>query len=147
MVDPIIDAQLAQKFGIQAEGARVVIESGERSVQVKEVSEETLTNAVVEVTNRVAKKIHYLVGHGELNIDNVTEALGAKAFRDAVSAEGHELVPLNLSQVESVETQKKVDLNAPTATTFRFPSEVKVLVIAGAQRPLLAPELEAIEDF
>ena len=64
-----------------------------------------------------------------------------------MSAEGHELVPLNLSQVESVETQKKVDLNAPTATTFRFPSEVKVLVIAGAQRPLLAPELEAIEDF
>ena len=147
MVDPIIDAQLAQKFGIQAEGARVVIESGERSVQVKEVSEETLTNAVVEVTNRVAKKIHYLVGHGELNIDNATEALGAKAFRDAVSAEGHELVPLNLSQVESVETQKKVDLSAPNATTFRFPSEVKVLVIAGAQRPLLAPELEAIEDF
>ena len=147
MVDPIIDAQLAQKFGIQAEGARVVIESGERSVQVKEVSEETLTNAVVEVTNRVAKKIHYLVGHGELNIDNATEALGAKAFRDAVSAEGHELVPLNLSQVESVETQKKVDLSAPNATTFRFPSDVKVLVIAGAQRPLLAPELQAIEDF
>ena len=147
MVDPIIDAQLAQEFGIQAEGARVVIESGERSVQVKEVSEETLTNAVVEVTNRVAKKIHYLVGHGELNIDNATEALGAKAFRDAVSAEGHELVPLNLSQVESVETQKKVDLSAPNATTFRLPPDVKVLVIAGAQRPLLAPELQAIEDF
>ena len=147
MVDPIIDAQLAQKFGIQAEGARVVIESGERSVQVKEVSEETLTNAVVEVTNRVAKKIHYLVGHGELNIDNATEALGAKAFRDAVSAEGHELVPLNLSQVESNETQKKVDFSAPNATTFRLPPDVKVLVIAGAQRPLLAPELQAIEDF
>ncbi len=147
MVDPIIDAQLAQKFGIQAEGARVVIESGERSVQVKEVSEETLTNAVVEVTNRVAKKIHYLIGHGELNIDNATEALGAKAFRDAVSAEGHELVPLNLSQIESVETRKKVDLTAPNATTFRFPSDVKVLVIAGAQRPLLAPELQAVEDF
>ena len=147
MVDPIIDAQLAQKFGIQAEGARVVIESGERSVQVKEVSEETLTNAVVEVTNRVAKKVHYLIGHGELNIDNATEALGAKAFRDAVSAEGHELVPLNLSQIKSVQAQKRVDLAASKATTFRFPLEVKVLVIAGAQRPLLEPEIEAVADF
>jgi len=146
MVDPIIDAQLAQKFGIQAEGARVVIESGERSVQVKEVSEETLTNSIVEVTNRVAKKVHYLVGHGELDVTNSTEALGAKAFQDAVSAEGHQLVPLNLAQLET-RTQGTVDIDAPTAKAFRFPLEVKVLVIAGAQRPLLDPERQALEDF
>lgn len=146
MVDPIIDAQLAQKFGIQAEGARVVIESGERSVQVKEVSEETLTNSIVEVTNRVAKKVHYLVGHGELDVTNSTEALGAKAFQDAVSAEGHQLVPLNLAQLET-RTQGAVDIDAPAAKAFRFPLEVKVLVIAGAQRPLLDPERQALEDF
>ena len=146
MVDPIIDAQLAQKFGIQAEGARVVIESGERSVQVKEVSEETLTNSIVEVTNRVAKKIHYLVGHGELDINNATEALGAKAFLDAVSAEGHELVALNLAQLQST-GGGSVDLNAPSQDTFRFPPEVRLLVIAGAQRGLLDPELSALEDF
>ena len=146
MVDPIIDAQLAQKFGIQAEGARVVIESGERSVQVKEVSEETLTNSIVEVTNRVAKKVHYLVGHGELDTANSTEALGAKAFQDAVSAEGHELVVLNLAQLDVV-TTGSVDLKAPEAKRFRFPPDVKLLVIAGAQRALLAPEIQALEDF
>ncbi len=146
MVDPIIDAQLAQKFGIQAEGARVVIESGERSVQVKEVSEETLTNSIVEVTNRVAKKVHYLIGHGELEVTNSTEALGAKAFQDAVSAEGHQLVPLNLAQIET-ESQGAVDIDAPAAKAFRFPLEVKVLVIAGAQRPLLDPERQALVDF
>jgi len=146
MVDPIIDAQLAQKFGIQAEGARVVIESGERSVQVKEVSEESLTNSIVEVTNRVAKKVHYLTGHGELDVSNSTEALGAKAFQDAVLAEGHELVPLNLAQLET-ESQGTVDLAAPAEKSFRFPFDVKVLVIAGAQRPLLEPERQALEDF
>ena len=146
MVDPIIDAQLAQKFGIQAEGARVVIESGERSVQVKEVSEETLTNSIVEVTNRVAKKVHYLTGHGELDVTNSTEALGAKAFQDAVSAEGHQLVPLNLALLET-KPQAKVDLDGPVDKAFRFPPEVKVLVIAGAQRPLLEPERQALEDF
>ena len=84
MVDPIIDAQLARslEFKQRAHGLSSRVVSG---VQVKEVSEETLTNAVVEVTNRVAKKIHYLVGHGELNIDNATEAL-VQGLRDAVSA-------------------------------------------------------------
>lgn len=146
MVDPLIDAQKAQKYGIQAEGARVVVESGERRVQVKEISEESLTNAIVEVSNRVAKKVHYLMGHGELNLADGQEALGAKAFLDAVSAEGHELVPLDWIQY-ATEKMKRIELGKETYSKLTMPPEVKVLVIAGAQRPLLKPEVEAIQDF
>ena len=146
MVDPLIDAQRAQKYGIQAEGARVVVEAGERSVQVKEVSEESLTNAIVEVSNRVAKKVHYLMGHGELNLADGQEALGAKAFVDAVAAEGHELVPLDWIQY-ATDKMKRIELGEENFSKLTMPPDVKVLIIAGAQRPLLKPEVEAIKDF
>ncbi len=104
---------------------------GEESVEVRELTEEALTNAIVKLTRRDQKKVYFVVGHNE----RITEGEGAdEATGYAFAAEA--LVNENY-QVETI----------LLAQTGEVPADADVVVLAGPTRPLLEPEHAALRAY
>lgn len=130
-VDPQINLGLANKFNVQRPG-EVYLESGQQRRLLQTVNEQErlsetrLTNALQQITSNFKAKVYFLQGHGEYPVSGespLAQALGVLADRN------YTLEPLNLAQ------QPKV------------PQDATVLVIAGARRSLLAPEVKALSEY
>ncbi|MBF2046020.1 MAG: Gldg family protein [Elainella sp. C42_A2020_010] len=131
-VDPQAKPGVAREFGVQSIG-ELYLEAGEkrRLVQTvtpqERISERKLTNSLVQITNTEQQKVYFLQGHGERSLEP-----GQGAFSQAKTRLGEESFaaePLNL------------------ATNPKIPDDAGVVVIAGAQRPLLDVELTALRDY
>lgn len=130
-IDPQAKPGFAKEFGAQAIG-EVYLEAGEtrrlvQSVAGERLSERRLTNALAQLGSTQTQKIYFLQGHGERTLQagqgglsQVTTRLGEERF----TAE-----PLNLAE------------------NPKIPEDAATIVIAGAQRPLLASEITALEDY
>ncbi|KJH72428.1 GldG family protein [Aliterella atlantica] len=130
-VDPQVNLGLANKFNVQRPG-EVHLESGQQRRLLQTVNEQErlsetrLTNALQQITSNFKAKVYFLQGHGEYPVAGespLAQALGVLADRN------YTLEPLNLAQ------QPKV------------PQDATVVVIAGARRSLLAPEVKALSAY
>ncbi len=130
-IDPQAKPGFARDFGAQSIG-EVYLEAGEtrrlvQSVAGERLSERKLTNALAQLGNNQTQKVYFLQGHGERSLQagqgglsQATNRLGEERF----TAE-----PLNLAENPTI------------------PEDAAAIVIAGAQRPLLASEITALEDY
>lgn len=132
--DPTARPDLVEKFGITPEKlgkglVRVAI--GAESVELEQIDEEKLTNALVKLTRQGSKKVYFLEGHGERPLAGETGE-GKEGFSRAAEAlrnENYEVAPLVLAQRGEV------------------PEDADVVILAGPTRPLPAEEHASLERY
>ena len=127
-VDPDREPSKANQNNIRSYGTLVITASG-RSEQVTAITEEDITNAVIKVIKGGPKKIYFLTGHGERDIDS-TERRGYSAAKTALMESNYTVETLSLLQENP-----------------RVPDDCSLLVIAGAENDPLDPEIAAIKDY
>src|SRR5262245_32986315 len=133
-VDPNERPELLARYEITPEklGHGVVhIGLGGESVEVSEMTEEKVTNALVKLSRTGEKKVYFLEGHNEHAVEG--EAGGAKdgyeRAADALRNENYTVEKLLLAAKGDV------------------PADADVLVIPGATRPLLDEERQALHRY
>lgn len=126
-IDPDKQPAIAKNYGIQSYGT-IVVEYGANSEKVTSATEENLTNAIIKVTRESKKKIYFLTGHGEKEIDD-NERFGLASAKKAVEEENYDVKTLFLADKSEI------------------PSDCSVLVIAGPKSELLSNEEEMIQNY
>ena len=150
MVDPQSRPDLVEKYNITERGPRIVVtlaNAGTRHAEAraKEPSEQELTYAIMRVTGGPAKKIYFLTGHREPDINEGEAPEGYKQLSDAVAAEGYEPIILDFARTFGT---ADVNINKDAAPGALYvPNDAGALIIAGVRRPLQKPEVDAVEDY
>lgn len=126
-VDPERQPAQARRYGVTRADV-AVLESGARSARVSTPSEAELTAALVRVSKDARKRIVFLQGHGERDLDE-TGREGYSLAKDALLKQGYEVDTLLLLQAEAV------------------PRDTSVLVIAGPRRAVTQAERERLARY
>jgi ABC-type uncharacterized transport system involved in gliding motility auxiliary subunit len=132
--DPNARPDLVQSMGVDEEGLSrglVHLAMGDESVDLTELNEEKLTNALVSLSRTSDKKIYFLAGHNERVVEG-DDADGKEGFAQAALAlrnENYQVATLLVAQVGDV------------------PEDADALVIAAPTRPLPPEEISAIQRY
>ncbi len=127
-VDPARHPSQVKEMNISQTGPRVIVKAGAKESRAKEISEESLTNAIAEVTRGNSKKIYFSQGHGEHSVSDASER-GMKLFVDNLKSEGY--------QTDEIEL----------ASSKEMPADAQVLVLAGPVASLTAGEVELVKKW
>ncbi len=127
IIDPDRNPVIARNYGIEEYGTTIVLYQ-DRTERFSGIDEEGLTNAILKATRKEIKKIYFLSGHGEPDMDES----GEHGFTEAKKALGHETY-----QVERV----------VLAQAERVPEDASVLIVAGPGKALFSVELERIKAY
>lgn len=128
LVDPYKNPEKARAYGVLSSGPRILLLAGSQRAPASAADEQGVTNALVKVTRSAARKIYFLAGHGEPDLAS-QEPRGYALFAKALTAEGYEVEPLSLAE------------------QGRVPADAAVLVVAGARKALLPPELKLLDAY
>ncbi len=133
-VNPAERPDLIERYGIAPEElgqglVRVAI--GDGVTQVDEVNEENITNAMVKLSRTADRKVYFLKGHRERAVEGeaATEKESYSRAADALRNENYQVETLLLAAVGDV------------------PEDADVVVAAGATRPLLQEEHDALRRY
>jgi len=133
LVDPDKHPELAEKFKVSVMGTTHLQYgdegAGGEGTNVTELSEESLTNAILRVSKEGKKVVYFSDGHGEANPDDNAGQDGYGQVKTALEGEGFEV--------------RKVLLASQAAV----PDDCTLLIIAGPQKPLLPHEIDAISAY
>ena len=127
-LDPPRHVREVKEYNISQGGPRVIVKAGPKETRAKDVTEESLTNAIAEVTRGSAKKIYFSRGHGEHAIADASER-GMKLWVDGLKSEGF--------QVDEIEL----------AANKEMPKDMQTLVIAGPVAALSEGEAKLVQDW
>ncbi len=137
-VDADKEPGVARKYGFDEYGM-VVLSRGDRQIKVKvsdpisgtikNDAERELTNALIKLSSEKKKGVYFLVGHGERDINNNSDAEGFGKLKTALEGEGYEVGELLLLR-ESI-----------------IPSKNSILIIASPAKPLSDQELGDIKKY
>ncbi len=132
--DPNVRPGLLDKFGISPEQlgrglVRVAI--GAEAVEISEVTEQNVTNALVKLTRQGEKVVYFLEGHGERPIADEAAALRTGYGRAAAALAN-----------ENYRTQSLL-----LAAAGEVPEDADVVIVAGATRSLLDVEYDALDRY
>jgi ABC-type uncharacterized transport system involved in gliding motility auxiliary subunit len=128
LIDPDKQPELAEKYAVRAYKT-IRVEYGENATTISQPSEEALTNAIIKVTHEKKQIVYFIEGHGEPDVDDAQDARGFGQAKEALTSENYEVKKLLLAQEGKV------------------PDDANILVLAGPQRPLLEPEVQAISTY
>jgi ABC-type uncharacterized transport system involved in gliding motility auxiliary subunit len=132
--DPQAQPGLVRGLGIspeQLEGGLIHLAIGEESVEVEEISEERITNAIVQLTRLEQKTVYFLIGHNERSVEG-EGADGAGGFAFAKNA---------------LENENYLVRTLLLAAKGEVPEDADVVVLAGATRPLHDTEHKALDRY
>lgn len=134
IVDPNARPDLIETLGVnqdQAAKGALHIKIGEESLVLDEVSETTLTNALVKLTRTGEKKIYVVTGHNERAIEGegAEEPSGYARAAEALRNENYRIETLFLATVGNV------------------PDDADVVLLIGPTRLLQATEQRALERY
>ncbi|HKA13632.1 MAG TPA: Gldg family protein, partial [Myxococcota bacterium] len=104
---------------------------GGESVEVSQIDEAHVTNAMVKLTRKGEKVVYFVSGHGEQPIDG-KDAAGREGFARAAEAlrnENYRVQPLLLSSVKDV------------------PEDADVVIVAGAKKRMFDEELAVLDRY
>ncbi len=133
-VDPQAQPGRLRELGIPAErleGGLLHVAIGDESVDVTELTEPALTNAIVKLTRHEQKRVYFLIGHNERAIEGTgaEEGTGFSFAAEALRNENYRVDPLLL------------------AAKGEVPEDADVVVVAGPTRPLHETEHQALERY
>ncbi len=127
IIDPDRHPGEAKQYDVRNYGTLVFI-CGDRKEKILQATEETVTNALVKVTQKKRKKIYFLTGHGEKDLKNSGKT-GYSQVKKSLGEKNYEVKTLLLTRNEGV------------------PKDCDVLVIADPQVELLQHELAALKAY
>ena len=127
-IDPFKHPGQVKELNISQSGPRIIVKSGAKESRAKEISEEALTNALIEVTKGSTKKIYFSKGHGEHAVADNTER-GLKLFVDALKSEGYQTDEIILAEHKTM------------------PADAQTLVIAGPVAALQEGEAKLVQEW
>jgi ABC-type uncharacterized transport system involved in gliding motility auxiliary subunit len=127
-VDPFKHPAQVKELNISQTGPRLIVKSGTKEARAKEISEESLTNALIEVTRGSAKKVYFSKGHGEHAVGDSTER-GLKSFVDNLKSEGYQTDEILLAENK------------------QMPADAQALVIAGPVAALSEGEVKLVKEW
>ena len=131
LVDPDKHPELAERFKVSVMGTTHLQYGGDsgEGINVTELNEEALTNAIIRATRNTKKVIEFLDGHGEADIDDAEGQGGYGTIKKALEGEGYEVRKLELAQLPKV------------------PDDANLVVVAGPVKPLGQHEIDALNDY
>ena len=145
-VDPDKQNYLAKQYDVSVYGAlrspltgetvrfgTVIVSLGDRHEKIEkgpgdEIQEEDITNAIIKVGRTETKKVYFLEGHGEKNLEN-SDDVGYSLAKRALESQGYVVEPFNLAEKGMI------------------PEDANVLVIAGLRNEPFPLEMELIETW
>lgn len=148
-IDPRAKPHLIELYEMKA-GNLIYMEYGEGEAKgvsrLNESSEEAVTNAIIKLTRGEAKKIYYVQGHDEPDIEGV-QADGLKAFSMALGDEQLTLEGIFLAQKPSVPEDAAAVILVSPKKPFR-PEERDMLIKHGQEggRLLLLTDPRTTDD-
>lgn len=127
-IDPFKHPAAVKENNISQSGPRVIVSSGKKQSRAKDVSEEGLTNALIDVTRGTAKKIYFSKGHGERAVGDSTER-GLSLFVEALKSEGYQTEEIELAEHK------------------QMPADAGALVVAGPVGAFSDGEAKLVKDW
>jgi ABC-type uncharacterized transport system involved in gliding motility auxiliary subunit len=128
-IDPEKNPQLAQEYGVSADG-QAVVKLKEHSQLIPSVTEQNITNAIVRLTQNVKNNVYFLYGHGEHIVDDMSTKQGyGLLWKDLLNE--------NFSVF-------KLKLEPPR---YYLPGDCTILVIAGPRKAFTEFEVAAISEY
>ncbi len=121
--------KLAQEYSVNQGGGVVFVDYQGRRNKIQKIDEQELTGAIVKVTREKDKKIYYVIGHGERDLEDGRELTGANLFKKLLEGNRYSVQALHLNQNPVI------------------PDDTDVLMILGAEQAYMDHELTAIEDY
>jgi ABC-type uncharacterized transport system involved in gliding motility auxiliary subunit len=128
LVNPETHPDQVEKHKITEQSARILVEARGQEARIKDITEEALTNAIIQVSQKEKKKLYVLAGHGEAALDNA-EATGLKATAEDLGSEGYTVATVSLVE------------------NLAVPADAAALLIIGQKGPLLDPEVKVVKEF
>jgi ABC-type uncharacterized transport system involved in gliding motility auxiliary subunit len=147
-IDPEEFPYIAQQYNVIRDGS-LVITSGDQSEVVETASEQDITEALVRVLNPEARKVYFLIGHGERDID-ATDESGYYQVNRSLLSKGYQVENLNLLSEGSIPDDATVLLiAAPTANLLDSEIELvsEYLQEGGAAIFLFEPMMQTVEEY
>jgi ABC-type uncharacterized transport system involved in gliding motility auxiliary subunit len=126
-IDPDRHPTLAKQYQIRSYGT-LVLEGLGKTQTVTGADEQSITNAIVKLSQQGEKVVYFLTGHGERDTTDVGKD-GYATATSAIEKENFRVKPLNL------------------LAEARIPEDAALVVIAGPQKPLLANELALLRQY
>lgn len=127
MVDPDVEPSEARRLGIQQSGT-IVFQSGDNRQDVLVASERDFTSALLKITSGEQKKVYFLTGHGERDMEN-PDSEGYGQVRSALEEDNFLVEGLSLM------------------TDPKVPADAAVVILASPLKPLLPEEREALRAY
>ncbi len=109
----------------------LVVEAGSNReiISSSEVNEQKLTSAILKVTQKTARKVYFLAGHGELDPDSYEQESGASYLKRVLLEDNYQVENLNLMEKKEV------------------PADCTVLLVAGPRMTPTPEEQEALRKY
>ncbi|MFC1836753.1 GldG family protein, partial [Thermodesulfobacteriota bacterium] len=125
-IDPDRDPSKAKQNKVESYPT-LVIKAGDKTEQITNADEESLTNALVKLLRTDVKRVYFLKGHGERSpLD--TKPAGLSQAKEQIEKQNYEVSEILLLQ------------------EFDVPTDAAMLIIAGPQIDLMDVELERIRS-
>jgi ABC-type uncharacterized transport system involved in gliding motility auxiliary subunit len=126
-VDPEAKPALAKQYQVRYNGT-IVFVSGSRQKTILAANEQNFTGALLEVTGIKAKKVYFLTGHGERDMNDKSEGGYFVAGRGLIR---------DLYQIETLNL----------TLTPEVPQDCAVLIMAGAKKAFPPAEKKALQAY
>jgi len=126
-IDPRAEPLQADRYGVTRDGSLVIV-MGAGTEVVQNPSEQEITGALVRLANPGQRKVYFLTGHGERDVQS-TEADGYSDARAALESKSYEVGTLNL------------------LTDPAVPDDALALIIAGPTVPLSTSEVASLSAY
>lgn len=127
-IDPDRNPEVARRYEVKNYGT-VVLEGYDKKQTIQTVDEESVTNALLKLTSQEAKKIYFLVGHGERGSGSA-EKDGFATARTQLEKENYQVGELNLIQEPGT-----------------VPQDAGVVIVAGPQKTLFDKEKASLKSY
>jgi ABC-type uncharacterized transport system involved in gliding motility auxiliary subunit len=128
VLDPQLRPELAQEAGV-AQVPTLRIRMADRSTLVTNTDEEAVTNGIRKVTSTERKKIYFVDGHGEPNIDDKESIDGVGLFAEALQNQNYEVAKLFLPEAQGV------------------PADAAAVLLLAPERELFPQELALLDAY
>lgn len=127
IVDPDKDPIKARTYNIIKYGTIIAFLNG-KEARFESLTEEDITNSIIRLNRNTQKKIYFLTGHGERNIES-EEASDYSMLKRIMSGQGYTVENLNL------------------LINSGIPSDANLLIVAGPKKAFFDKEVKAIQSY
>jgi len=128
MVDPDKDPDLAQRYNISNYGT-IRVAYGDQSTLVSKGDEESITNAIIKVTQSTKKTLCFIEGHGEPDAGDRDNPKAYGLLRTALESENYVVKSVLLASQQTV------------------PQECNLLLVPAPKKAYLDSELKLLKDY